>query len=71
MARKFLFEFMYDRKRIEVMTGEHSLDVFYTVNDGRTISAGLRYRPETGMFSSRSGAVLTHDEAEAHVRDLL
>jgi hypothetical protein len=67
MARKKLFEFRKDGKKVEVFTGDGVLDVYYKINDGSSKSAGLRYNPDTGNFKTPSGSVIKFDDAQAWV----
>ncbi|ASF47843.1 hypothetical protein [Methylovulum psychrotolerans] len=67
MARKKLFEFRKDGKKVEVFTGDGTLDVYFKVNDGSSKASGLRYNPDTGNFKSPSGAVVKFDDAQAWV----
>ncbi|MFI3222670.1 MAG: hypothetical protein QX191_06505 [Methylococcaceae bacterium] len=64
MARKKLFEFRKDGKKVEVFTGDGVLDVYYKINDGSSKSAGLRYNPDTGNFKTLSGSVVKFDDAQ-------
>ncbi len=71
MARLQLFEFMHDGKKIKVFTGDSSSDVFYSINNGSSKSAGVRWNEARGNFTSTSGSSLSHDEAKARVRGFL
>jgi hypothetical protein len=69
MARKQLFDFMHDGKRINVYTGESSSDVYFSVNGGSSRGTGIRHNESLGNFKSGSGSTLSHDEAKSRIRD--
>lgn len=71
MARQQLFNFKYDGDTIYVFTAESSSDVYYSINNGSSHSAGIRYRAEQGNFIRTSGKTLKFSEAESFIRDLL
>ncbi len=67
MARKKLFDFKKDGKKVEVFTGDRTLDVYFKVNDGSSKSSGLRYNPDTGNFKSSSGSIVKFDDAQTWI----
>ena len=71
MAREQLFNFVHDREKIFVFTGESSSDVYYQKGNGSTRSTGLKWNSETGNFKTASGATMKFKDATAHVRSLL
>jgi hypothetical protein len=64
MARKKLFEFMKDCKKVEVFTGDGTADVYFKAGNGSVTSAGLRYNAEYGNFTSANGSTVKYDDAE-------
>ncbi len=71
MAREQLFNFKYDGNTIWVYTGESSSDVYYSINNGSSKSAGIRYNSEKGYFVRVSGGTLLFKDAQAFIRNLL
>jgi hypothetical protein len=71
MARTQLFEFKHDNKTVRVYTGESSADVYYSVNNGSSKSAGIRWNESRGDFKSGSGSIMSNDEAKARIRAML
>jgi hypothetical protein len=71
MARTQLFEFKHDNKTVKVYTGESSSDVYYSVNNGTSKSAGFRWNESRGDFKSGDGSILPNDEAKSRIRGFL
>ena len=71
MARTQLFEFKYDNKTVKVYTGESSADVYYSVNNGSSNSAGFRWNEASGNFKSGSRGIMSNADAQSRIRSLL
>lgn len=71
MARTQLFEFKHDNETIKVYTGESSADVYYSVNNGTSHSAGFRWNESRGDFKSGSGSIMSNEQAKAKIRNFL
>lgn len=71
MARTQLFDFKYDGKTVKVYTGESSSDVYYSVNNGSSKSAGFRWNEARGDFKSGSGSMMSNEDAKARIRNQL
>ena len=71
MARTQLFEFKHDNKTVKVYTGESSSDVYYSVNNGNSNSAGFRWNEARGDFKSGSGSIMSNEEAKSRIRNNL
>ena len=67
MARKQLFDFKKDGKKIEVFTGDGTQEVYFRVGGGLSRYSGLRYNPDSANFKSPSGSVVKFDDAQAWV----
>lgn len=71
MARTQLFEFRHDNKTVKVYTGESSPDVYFSVNNGSSRSAGFRWNEARGDFKSGSGSIMSNDDAKSKIRNQL
>lgn len=71
MAREQLFNFKYDGDTIWVYTGDSSSQVYYSINNGDSKNAGIRYNANEGYFVRTSGKTLLFKDAQAFIRNLL
>jgi hypothetical protein len=67
MASIDLHNFKHEGMKVRVFTGQSSSDVYFTVGSGSKRYSGLTFNSESGWFK-RSGALISFDEAEAHIR---